>query len=107
MRRALNLSSDVHPKTIRHTIATLLYADEKVPEREVVELLGHEGKLARTTRIYAKYSPNRLQNAKRCLCSLWLQVSKLAREFGADHMLTTIGQGGLNIVARKSAMTLG
>jgi integrase len=51
MRRTLGLSPDVHPKTIRHTIATLLYSDETVPEREVSELLGHEGKLAHDTRV--------------------------------------------------------
>jgi integrase len=100
MRRALGLSADVHPKTIRHTIATLLYADETVPEREVSELLGHEGKLARTTRVYAKYDPARLRNAVRVLTMLWLQVSREARKFGADHLLTTIGQGGQNIVAK-------
>lgn len=51
MRRVLRLTDDVHPKTIRHTIATLLYADDTVPEREIVEMLGHEGELARTTRV--------------------------------------------------------
>ena len=38
-----------------------------MPEREIVELLGHEGKLARTTRIYAKYDPARLANTMRAL----------------------------------------
>ena len=89
MRRVLDLSPDVHPKTIRHTVATLLYADETVPEREVVEMLGHEGKLARTTRIYAKYSPTRLRNVTRALATLWLAVSREARAYGADHLLTT------------------
>jgi integrase len=103
MRRVLGLSPDVYPKTIRHTIATLLYADETVPEREVVELLGHEGKLARTTRIYAKYSPDRLSHATKALCSLWLRISRLARAYRADHLLTTVGQGGMNIVTKRSA----
>lgn len=89
MRRALGLSADVHPKTIRHTVATLLYADETVPEREIVELLGHEGKLARTTRIYAKYDPARLRNLARSLTSIWLEVSRARRRFGADHLLTS------------------
>jgi integrase len=93
MRRVLALSTDVHPKTIRHTVATLLYADESVPEREIVELLGHEGNLARTTRIYAKYDPTRLRHVRRALSTLWLKVSRLARAYGADHMLTT-GQRG-------------
>jgi integrase len=93
MRRTLGLSPDVHAKTIRHTVATLLYADERVPEREIVELLGHDGKLARTTRIYAKYDPTRLRGVTRSLSTLWLKVSRLARAYGADHLLTT-GQRG-------------
>lgn len=103
MRRTLALTADVHPKTIRHTIATLLYADESVPEREIVELLGHEGKLARTTRIYAKYDPARLTNVCRALTTLWRQVHKEARAFGADHLLTT-GQRGdaLRIIEKGS-----
>lgn len=105
MRRVLALSDDVHPKTIRHTVATLLYADESVPEREIVELLGHEGKLARTTRIYAKYDPTRLRNVTRALTTLWLQVSRTARAYGAVHMLSTEGQGGKNVVGAKRAKT--
>lgn len=101
MRKALGLSKDVHPKTIRHTIATMLYADPTVPEREIVELLGHEGKLARTTRIYAKYDPARLENVIRGLTTIWLAISKQARLFASGHYLTTEGQGGKNVVARK------
>ena len=66
MRRALGLSADVHPKTIRHTIATLLHADG-VPGHEIAELLGHEGNLPRTTRTYAKYRPEHLGNVTRAL----------------------------------------
>lgn len=101
MRRTLGLSDDVHPKTIRHTIATMLHADPSVPEREVSELLGHEGKLARTTRIYAKYDPAHLSNAVRALTTIWLQISRTARAYAADHLLTTEGQGGKNVVAVK------
>ena len=103
MRRTLKLSDDVHPKTIRHTIATMLYEDETVPEREVVELLGHEGKLARTTKIYAKYRPERLRGVVRALTTLWRAVHREAKAYGAVHMLTTEGQGGKNVVVRKTA----
>lgn len=102
MRRTLGLSDDVHPKTIRHTVATLLYADPTVPEREIVELLGHEGKLARTTRIYAKYDPTRLQAVTKALTTLWVEIHTLAKAFASDHELTTTGQGGQNIVALKA-----
>ena len=101
MRRVLGLSDDVFPKTIRHTVATLLYADETVPERQIVELLGHEGKLARTTRIYAKYDPTRMRALTTALGRLWLRVSRESRKFGADHLLTTTGQGGMNTVKRR------
>jgi integrase len=103
MRKTLGLSADVFPKTIRHTVATVLYADETVPEREIVELLGHEGKLARTTRIYAKYDPNRLRNVTRALTTLWMDVSKEARRFGSDHYLTTGQRGDPYRVATKDA----
>ncbi len=101
MRRVLQLTDDVHPKTIRHTIATLLYADETVPEREIVEMLGHEGKLARTTRVYAKYDPTRLNAATRSLNKLWLQVSRTAKHYAADHLLTTGVRGDPYSVAPK------
>jgi integrase len=104
MRRTLGLSDDVYPKTIRHTIATMLYADDSVPEREIVELLGHDGKLARTTRIYAKYDPARLRNVTRALTALWIAVHREAKAFSADHLLTTVGQGGQNVVVGKSAL---
>lgn len=101
MRRTLELSDDVHAKTIRLTVATLLYADETVPEREIVEMLGHEGKLPRTTRIYAKYDPVRLRNATVSLTKLWRIISRAARAYGADHLLTTRGQGGENVIVSQ------
>jgi len=104
MRRTLGLTDDVHPKTIRHTIATMLYEDDTVPEREVVEMLGHEGKLARTTKIYAKYRPERLKNVTRAITALWRAVHREAKAYGAVHMLTTEGQGGKNVVAVKTAL---
>lgn len=103
MRRVLGLSGDVHPKTIRHTIATLLYADASVPEREIVEMLGHDGKLAATSRIYAKYDPARLRQVTRSLTTLWLTVSRAARAYGADHMLTTGQRGDAFAVVTKAA----
>ena len=102
MRLTLGLSNDVHSKTIRHTVATMLYEDESVPERQIVELLGHDGKLARTTRIYAKYNPARLRAVVRSLTRIWLQVSREARTFGSDHSLAKGFSGGKLAVVRKS-----
>ena len=103
MRRAMGLSADVYPKTIRHTVATLLYENDGVPEREIVELLGHEGKLARTTRIYAKYNPHRLRAVTRALTKIWLDVSREARRFGSDHSLATGLSGGKIEIVKKGA----
>lgn len=100
MRRTLCLPSDVIPKTIRHTVATYLHS-QNVPANEIAELLGHSGGLARATRIYAKYRPEHLQHVTRALTTLWLAVSREARAFAADHLLTTAGQGGKLIVTRK------
>lgn len=102
MRRVLGLSADVHPKTIRHTVATMLYGDPSVPEREIVEMLGHEGKLARTTRIYAKYDPARMENVCRALTTLWRAVKQEARVYASDHSLTTEGQGGKLVVVKET-----
>lgn len=101
MRRTLGLSADVHPKTIRHTVATILYSDESVPAKQVAEMLGHEGELRTTTKIYAKYDPTRLRAVVRALTTLWRQVSREARVYAADHSLTTTGQGGMNVVVER------
>lgn len=95
MRRVLNLSADVQPKTIRYTIATWLYETEWVPERQISEMLGHvdDTGLARTSRIYAKYRPDRMGKVTKALEGIWLQISRKARTYGSDHYLTT-GQRG-------------
>lgn len=106
MRRTLGLSNDVQPKTIRYTVATWLYEMEWVPERQISEMLGHadDGRgLARTSRIYAKYRPDRMGKIVKALTIIWLKVSRAARAYGADHLLTNEGQGGKNVVVRKPA----
>lgn len=96
MRRVLGLSDDVQPKTIRYTIATWLYEMEWVPERQISEMLGHlddsQG-LARTSRIYAKYRPERMGKVTRGLTIIWMRISRLARQYGHDHFLTTGNRG--------------
>lgn len=89
MRKTLGLSADVFPKTIRHTVATWLYSDAKVPERQVSEMLGHGSKLHRTSLLYAKYDPAYLAEVVTALTTIWLRVSKEAKRFGAVHMLST------------------
>ncbi len=64
-------------------------------------MLGHEGKLARTTRSYAKYGPTRLRNVARALITLWLRISRMAKAYAADHLLTTGVRGNPSRVVRK------
>jgi integrase len=101
MRKALGLSPDVFPKTIRHTIATWLYADEDVPERQIEAMLGHETSLKRTSQLYAKYDPNRLRKVTEALTTIWRQVSAEARRYAADHRLTTGRSEQGKYLARK------
>jgi integrase len=101
MRKALGLSADVFPKTIRHTIATLLFADESVPARELEPMLGHGSSLNRTSQIYAKYDPTRLRNATRALTTIWRQISREARRFDADHSLTSGRNEGGKFLSRR------
>lgn len=100
MRKVLGLSDDVHAKTIRHTIATLLHHDPSVPGRQVSELLGHGTDMNRTTMLYAKYNPDALKDAVRALTRIWLRTSRNANAYGADHLLTTGPKGRRIIVDR-------
>lgn len=101
MRRVLNLTADVYPKTIRHTVATLLYENPSVPERQIEAMLGHAPSLRRTTQKYAKHRPSHFGEAVVALETLWLQVSRKARAYAADHLLTTLGQGGKLVIAPR------
>jgi integrase len=105
MRRTLELPADVVAKDIRHTIATELYQNPKVPERQVSELLGHAGNLERTTKVYAKYRPDRLEGAVRALSELWLAVSREAKRFGADHSLSNGDRRGKLVVMPRGDKT--
>lgn len=103
MRKVLGLSDDVFPKTIRHTIATWLYSDSNVPERQISEMLGHTGALSRTSKVYAKYRPERLAEVTTALTSIWREISKEARKIAAVQLLTKRGNGARFIVDRESA----
>ena len=90
MRRTLDLSDDVHPKTIRYTIATWLYEMDWVPERQISEMLGHlsQNDLAKTSRIYAQYRPERMGKVVKGLELIWLRISRQARAYSALHLLS-------------------
>lgn len=103
MRRTLGLSEDVQPKTIRYTIATWLLEMDWIPERQISEMLGHthQGDLARTSLIYAKYRPEQMGKVVKGLSIIWMQISRAARSYSAVHLLSTKGQGGQNVVVTK------
>jgi integrase len=106
MRRVLGLSDDVVSKTIRHTVATLLYQDLSVPERQISDLLGHivSGGMRRTTRVYAKYDPLYMAETERALATIWHQVRREARQFGAVHLLSKPKRGSARQLVKSIPM---
>ncbi len=56
--------------------------DPSVPERQIAEVLSHEGNPNRTTKCHAKYVP------QEALSKFWMRISRLARTYSADHLLT-------------------
>lgn len=102
LRRALDLSDDVFPKTIRHTIATWLYNDRTVPERQISEMLGHAGELRTTSKLYVKYRTDYLGDVTTALTRIWLRISRLAKQYSADHVLTRQGKGAILAIDRSS-----
>lgn len=88
MRRVMGLPSDIDAKTIRHTLATMLYSMPDVPERQISDLLGHGGNLHRTSRVYAKYRPDHMAEIARALSTIWLAVSREARKIAAVQVLS-------------------
>lgn len=101
MRAALGLSDDVQPKTIRYTIATWCY-QAGVPERQISEMLGHEGNLRDVTKRYAKYDPAMLRELTAALSTIWLRISRKANAFGAVHLLSIGKRGGATKVDAKN-----
>lgn len=103
MRRVLGLSNDVYPKTIRHTVATMLHEMEWVPGRQISEMLGHanDSELSRTSQIYAKYRPERMGKVVKGLSIIWLQVSREARKISAVQTLSIEPWHGKITIAPK------
>lgn len=88
MRRTLGLSDDVVSKTIRHTIATELFTNSAVPDRQLSALLGHAGPVNRTTKKYVHMRPEHMKAAAKALSAIWLRVEREANAFGAVHSLS-------------------
>jgi integrase len=74
----------VSPYCLRHTMATELRA-RNVPEWEVMGMLGHKSRQARTSERYAKYRPDYLGEAVRAIDGYF---AELRREF--SHLLPEV-----------------
>ena len=77
IRESAELSDDVVPYSIRHTVATELRT-RGVPELEIAGMLGHSMPNFRTTGRYAKYAPDYLGKAREALDDLAAEVGRLA-----------------------------
>jgi Phage integrase SAM-like domain len=88
MRKLLGFDNKVIPKTIRHTIGTMLRS-MSVPGSQISGLMGHDDpEMKRTTGVYAKYDPQYLGKAKRALTNIFEKVLVEADKWNADHLLT-------------------
>lgn len=101
MRTQLGLAIEVVPKTIRHTLATLLRT-RGVPQEQISTLLGHSyGN--RTTAVYAKYDPDYLRIAMDVLATIWAEINAAADQWLADHMRTKEKNNPVSVIDRKGA----
>jgi integrase len=106
MREVLGLPKEIVPKTIRYTMATWLYERPEVPERQISEMLGHvaeedRGGLARTSRVYAKYRPERMGLVVSALTDIWCQAHRWADSHKTLHLLSTSNSGGAYEVIKR------
>lgn len=97
MRRALDLPDNVFPKTIRHTVATMLLdmamlGDGKLAPMHIEALLGHKV-VNSITGVYAKWNVRHLEPVRPALSAIWTTVHEAANEWSAGHLLDT-GQRG-------------
>jgi integrase len=101
MRDAIGLPDNIVPKTIRHTLATLLRT-RGVPQEQISTLLGHSyGN--RTTGVYAKYDPDYLRTAMAALTTIYSEVVAASDRWHADHLRTTCGNRRGIVVDRNAA----
>ena len=97
MRRALELSDDVFPKTIRHTVATMLLdeamsAGSELTPMHIEALLGHRV-TNRVTAIYAKFNVRHLTPLVEPLSHIWTSAHDAANDWSSGHSLDTGSRG--------------
>ena len=99
MRTSLGFPLVYVPKTIRHTLATLLRS-RGIPQEQISALLGH-AYANRTTAVYAKYDPDYLREAAAMLSTIWKEIRAAADQWLADHMRTKEGNGPTVVIDRR------
>lgn len=88
MRRVIGLSDDAFPKTIRHTVATMLLDDSDVTPIHIEALLGHRV-FNSTSAVYAKWDVRHLEPVRPALSRIWHEVHDAAHKWRAVHSLST------------------
>jgi hypothetical protein len=102
MRAALGLPADVVPKTIRHSVATILRA-RRVPGDDIELLLGHRV-LKKTTEVYAKYDPEYLAPVRGPLSTIFAECCAAAKQWLAVHSLSTPKRGQCLTVIKNGSI---
>lgn len=101
MRSTLGFSELIVPKTIRHTLATLLRS-RGIAQEQISALLGH-AYANRTTAVYAKYDPGYLRETASMLSTIWGEIRAAADHWLADHMRTKEGNGPTVVIDRMGS----
>lgn len=99
MRRALKLADNIEPKTIRHTIATMLRS-RGAPALQISGLLGHVME-RRTTAVYAKYDPLHMIETKALLATIFNEVIAASEVWLAGHLRYKTSNAPTIVVARE------
>lgn len=93
MRQILKLENDIVPKTIRHSIATMLKS-KGVSGGQISGLLGHDDpEMKKVTNVYAKHDPRFMDKAKKKLTIIFNQIDSGCDKWCADHLLTKPKKG--------------
>lgn len=98
MRSSLGWPAAIVPKTIRHTMATLLRR-RGIPQENISALLGHAYE-NRITGVYAKYDPDYLRDVAAVLSTIWGEIRAAEDKWFADHMRTKDGNGPTAVIDR-------
>jgi len=99
MRRLAGLSDDVHLKTIRHSVATMMRG-MGVPRDDIESILGH-AIFRGSSGVYAKYDPTYLASAKAALSTIFQRVMAEAWSWSIGHILSKVGNEPVKVLARN------